>query len=151
MINEFREFIDRGSVVDLAVGIIIGAAFTTVVNSLVQDIIMPPIGLILGGVDFSNLYINLSDVEYASLAEAKLAGAATINYGIFLNSVIQFLIVAAATFFVVRGAIRLHGDLTDSADEEAEEITTQPCPFCVSEISLKASRCPFCTSALETA
>lgn len=148
MIEEFRKFIDRGSVIDLAIGIIIGAAFTSVVNSLVNDIIMPPIGLLLGGVDFSNLYINLSGVEYASLAEAQLAGAATINYGLFINALIQFLIVAFTTFFIVRGAIRIHGELTEGDEDEAEETKTQECPYCVTKIHKDATRCPFCTSTL---
>ncbi|MDX1436344.1 MAG: large conductance mechanosensitive channel protein MscL [Anaerolineales bacterium] len=150
MMVEFQKFVNRGSVIDLAVGIIIGAAFTTVVNSLVNDILMPPIGLILGGVDFSNLYINLSGEEYASLAEAQVAGAATINYGIFINALIQFLIVSLATFFLVRGAIRIHAELTDEKEKE-EQQTTKSCPYCLSEIGLGATRCPFCTSQLEPA
>lgn len=108
MFKEFREFINRGNVVDLAVGIIIGAAFTTIVNSLVNDIIMPPIGLVTGGVDFSDLFINLSGVDYASLAEAKKAGAATINYGVFVNAVINFLIVSFAVFILVKNVNRLN-------------------------------------------
>lgn len=105
-VNDFKAFIARGNVVDLAVGIIIGAAFTTIVNSLVKDIIMPPIGMIAGGVDFSDLYINLSGVDYPSLAEATAAGAATINYGVFINAVINFLIVAFAVFVLVKQVAR---------------------------------------------
>jgi large conductance mechanosensitive channel len=151
MAEDFRKFINRGSVVDLAIGIIIGAAFTSVVNSLVNDILMPPIGLILGGVDFTDLYINLSGQEYASLAEAQLAGAATINYGIFLNTIIQFLIVALATFFLVKGVTRLHAELTEGKNKQNGEATSRECPYCRSEIKLAASRCPYCTSELEAA
>lgn len=107
MIKEFREFISRGSVVDMAVGIIIGAAFTAIVQSLVNDIVMPPIGLLLGGIDFSNLFIQLSDGEFASLAEAQEAGAATINYGIFINAVLTFLVVAFVIFLVIRQINRM--------------------------------------------
>lgn len=108
MFKEFRDFINRGNVVDLAVGIIIGAAFTTIVNSLVNDIIMPPIGVLTGGVDFSDLFINLSGGDYASIAEAKKAGAATINYGVFVNAVINFLIVSFAVFILVKNVNRLN-------------------------------------------
>jgi large conductance mechanosensitive channel len=107
MLKEFKEFISRGNVIDLAVGIIIGAAFTAIVNSLVEDIIMPPIGFVMGGIDFSNYFINLSGGEYRSLAEAQAAGAATINYGKFVNAVINFLIVAFAVFMLVRAVNRL--------------------------------------------
>lgn len=106
MLNEFKDFINKGNVVDLAVGIIMGAAFGTIVTSLVNDVIMPPIGLILGGIDFSSLFINLSGTEYASLAEAKKAGAATINYGVFINAVINFMIVAFAVFILVKNVNR---------------------------------------------
>lgn len=143
MLKQFRDFISRGNVIDLAVGIIIGAAFTTVVNSLVNDILMPPIGMILGGVDFSNLFVTLSDGTYDSLAEAQAAGAATLNYGLFINALINFLIVAAALFFIVQTLNRL------KAEEEAAEPSTRPCPHCISEISIQATRCPHCTSALE--
>jgi large conductance mechanosensitive channel len=144
MFREFREFAMRGNVVDLAVGIIIGAAFGKIVTSLVNDILMPPIGRLLGRVDFSNLFINLSGQSYTSLAEAKTAGAPTLNYGIFLNTVIDFLIVAFAIFLLVRFINRL------SRQPEAAP-TTRECPFCLSVIPLRATRCPHCTSALQAA
>lgn len=128
MWKEFREFIARGSVIDLAVGIIIGAAFTGIVNSLVNDIIMPPVGVIVGNVDFSELYINLTDVEYESLAAAQEAGAATINYGKFINAVINFLIVAFAVFLLVRAVNRMmrqHEQPEEAAPEPPAEPTTE--------------------------
>ena len=139
--EEFRKFIARGNVMDLAVGLVIGAAFATVVGSFVEDILMPPIGLALGGVDFSNLYVNLSGGQYASLAEAKQAGAATINYGLFLNNIITFLIVAFAVFLVVRAYNRMRMPETVAATEAA-------CPFCQIPIPLAATRCGHCTSQL---
>jgi large conductance mechanosensitive channel len=147
MFREFREFAMRGNVVDLAVGIIIGAAFGKIITSLVNDIIMPPVGLLLGGVDFSNLFINLSGQPYASLVEAKAAGAPTINYGIFLNNVIDFVIVAFAIFLLVRFINRL------SRQPEAAPAApnTRECPFCLSSIPLRATRCPQCTSTLQAA
>ena len=147
MFREFREFAMRGNVVDLAVGILIGAAFGKIVTSLVNDIVMPPIGLLLGRVDFSSLFINLSGQPYASLAEAKAAGAPTINYGVFLNSVIDFVIVAFAVFLLVRFINRLsrQPEVTPAAP------TTRECPFCVSSIPLRATRCPQCTSTLQAA
>jgi large conductance mechanosensitive channel len=147
MFREFREFAMRGNVVDLAVGILIGAAFGKIVTSLVNDIVMPPIGLLLGRVDFSSLFINLSGQPYASLAEAKAAGAPTINYGVFLNSVIDFVIVAFAIFLLVRFINRLsrQPEVTPAAP------TTRECPFCVSSIPLRATRCPQCTSTLQSA
>jgi large conductance mechanosensitive channel len=145
--REFREFAMRGNVVDLAVGIIIGAAFGKIITSLVNDLLMPPIGLLLGRVDFSNLFINLSGQPYASLAEARAAGAPTINYGIFLNSVIDFLIVAIAIFLLVRSINRL----TRERERVPEAPTTKDCPFCFSAIPLRATRCPQCTSALQAA
>ncbi len=144
MLKEFKEFIMRGNVVDLAVGVIIGAAFGTIVSSLVNDIIMPPVGLLLGGVNFSNLFINLSGGEFASLAAAQEAGAATINYGLFINHLINFLIVALAIFLLVRQVNRLQ----EEEEAPAEEPTTKECPFCHTEIPLAASRCPNCTSQL---
>lgn len=144
MLKEFKEFIMRGNVVDLAVGVIIGAAFGTIVSSLVNDILMPPVGLLLGGVDFSNLFINLSGGEFASLAAAQEAGAATINYGLFINHLINFLIVALAIFLLVRQVNRLQ----EEEEAPAEEPTTKECPFCHTEIPLAASRCPNCTSQL---
>ncbi|MGB9594578.1 MAG: large conductance mechanosensitive channel protein MscL [Anaerolineae bacterium] len=142
MLKEFKEFAMRGNVVDMAVGIIIGAAFGKIITSLVNDIIMPPIGLLLGGVDFSNLYLNLSGGSYPSLAEAKAAGAATVNYGVFLNTVIDFIIVAFAIFLVVRAINRMRRQPAPA------EPTTKECPFCLSKVPMKATRCPFCTSEL---
>jgi large conductance mechanosensitive channel len=144
MLSDFRKFIARGNVLDMAVGIIIGAAFTSIVNSLVNDVIMPPIGLIMGGVDFSNLFVNLSGSQYASLAEAKAAGAATINYGLFLNAVISFLIVAFATFMLVRSLARLQ------RKEEAAPVapTEKVCPQCLFKIPVAARRCGHCTQEL---
>lgn len=144
MWKEFRDFAMRGNVVDLAVGIIIGAAFGKIVTSLVSDILMPPIGILLGKVDFSNLFINLSGKPYASLADAKAAGAATINYGLFVNSIIDFVIVAFAVFLLVRQVNRL-----TKKPEAVVAPTTKECPYCASTIALKATRCPHCTSELK--
>ncbi len=141
MLKEFREFAMRGNVIDLAVGVIIGAAFGKIVTSLVNDIIMPPLGLILGRVDFSNLFLDLSGKSYASLAAAKAAGAPTVNYGVFVNNVLDFLIVAFAVFLLVRGVNRLY-----RAPPPAP--TTRPCPYCLSAVPLAATRCPACTSAI---
>lgn len=144
MLQEFRKFVARGNVIDLAVGIVIGAAFTTVVKSFVDDILMPPIGRITGGVDFSNLFINLSEGSYSSLAEAREAGAATINYGLFLNNVISFLIVAFAVFLLVQSYSRLR-----TLEEAAPPAPTEKeCPFCRMRIPREASRCGHCTSEL---
>jgi large conductance mechanosensitive channel len=149
MWNEFRKFIARGNVLDMAVGIIIGAAFTTVVKSLVDDIIMPPIGRLTGGVDFSNLFINLSGGEFASLADAKAAGAATINYGLFLNNVISFLIVAFAVFLLVRAYNRLIETVTRKNAEEAPPPPSEKeCPYCRYKIPVAATRCGHCTSEI---
>ena len=148
MLKEFREFAMRGNVVDLAVGVIIGAAFGKIVSSLVADIIMPPLGLILGQVDFSNLFINLSSQNYATLAEAKQAGAATINYGLFINTVLDFVIIAFAIFILIRQINRLQRRNTQEAVPPA---TTKPCPFCFTAIPIQATRCPSCTSHLEEA
>jgi large conductance mechanosensitive channel len=151
MFKEFKEFAMRGNVVDMAVGIIIGAAFGTIVKSLVDDIIMPPIGLLLGRVDFSNLFLVIKQGAvagtFATVAEAHKAGAVTINYGIFINTVISFLIVAFAVFMLIRGLNKL------KREEEAppEEPTTKECPKCFSTISINASRCAFCTSELPAA
>jgi large conductance mechanosensitive channel len=147
MLREFREFAMRGNVVDLAVGIIIGAAFGKIITSLVNDILMPPIGLLLGRVDFSNLFINLSGQPYASLAEAKAAGAPTINYGVFLNNVIDFLIVAFAIFLLIRFINRL----SRQWERAPAAPNTKECPFCFSAIPVRATRCPQCTSALQAA
>jgi large conductance mechanosensitive channel len=143
MLKEFKEFAARGNVVDLAVGVILGAAFGKIVTSLVDDILMPPIGLLLGGADFSNLFISLNGQAYASLPAAKEAGAPTINYGLFINSVISFLIVAFAVFLLVRQINRLRRQ-----EEPAAEPVVKECPFCCSTIPVKATRCPQCTSEL---
>ncbi len=150
MIREFKEFATRGNVMDMAVGIIIGAAFSTIVNSLVSDVIMPPIGLLLGNVDFANLFILLSagspGPPYTSLVEAQAAGAVTINYGVFINALISFLIVALVLFMIIRSMNRLR-----RAEEEAPaEPTTKECPYCLSTIPIKAVRCAHCTSELRT-
>jgi large conductance mechanosensitive channel len=150
MLKEFKAFIMRGNVLDLAVGIIIGAAFGTIVKSLVDDVIMPPIGLALGNVDFSNLFVLLKEgaktaPPYASLADAKAAGAVTINYGQFINNVVTFIIVAFAVFLVVRVANRLR------PPEAAEAPNTRDCPYCRMPIPVAATRCPQCTSELRGA
>jgi len=139
MLREFREFIARGNVLDLAVAVVIGAAFGRIVTSVVNDLLMPPIGLALGGADFSDLFIALNGMTYASLAEAEQAGAPTINYGRFLNTVIEFLIVAFAIFLLIRQVSRFRAPA-------AVPVTTRECPFCASAIPLKATRCPLCTS-----
>ena len=150
MIKEFKEFAVKGNVVDMAVGIIIGGAFGTIVKSLVDDVLMPPTGLLLGGVDFSNFFVVLKQGAkaagpYAALADAKAAGAVTLNYGIFLNAVISFLIVAFAVFMLVRSINVLR------RQEKAlpAEPTTKECPYCISTIAISASRCPNCTSELK--
>lgn len=135
----------RGSVIDLAIGIIIGAAFNDIVKSLVNDIIMPPIGVLLNNVDFTNLFINLSDGDYPSLAAAQEAGAATINYGLFINTVINFIIIAFVVFLIIKQVNRLQRP----PEEAPGEPTTKECPFCHTEIPLAAVRCPHCTSHLE--
>jgi large conductance mechanosensitive channel len=146
MLKEFKDFAMRGNVLDLAIGFIIGAAFSRIVTSLVNDIIMPPIGLALGKVDFSNLFINLSGTSYATLKQAQDAGAATINYGLFLNAVIDFVIVAFVIFLLIRQVNRLTAKPAPAAAP-----TTKECPFCISTIPLKARRCPHCTSELKAA
>jgi large conductance mechanosensitive channel len=147
MAKEFREFIARGNVMDLAVGVVIGAAFGKIVDSLVKDIIMPPLGLVTGGVDFTNLYMNLGDQEYASLAAAQEAGAPTINYGLFVNTIIQFLIVALAIFMIVKGYNRMRR----AERPEPAAPTEKECPYCHFKIPLAATRCAHCTSQLEAA
>lgn len=148
MLKEFREFAMRGNVVDMAVGIIIGAAFGTIVQSLVKDVIMPPIGLLLGNVDFTNLFVVLKGGAaagpYASLADAQKAGAVSINYGIFLNAVVSFLIVAFAVFMLVRGMNKLKRE----KEAAPADPTTKECPHCLSTIPIKATRCAHCTSEL---
>jgi large conductance mechanosensitive channel len=145
MLKEFKEFAMRGNVLDMAIGIIIGAAFGKIVTSLVEDLLMPPIGLLLGRVDFTNLFINLSDKSYDTLAAAKAAGAATLNYGMFVNTIINFLIVALAIFLLVRQVNRLKRQPEPAL---AAAPTTRECPYCLSTIAMKASRCPYCTSEL---
>jgi large conductance mechanosensitive channel len=144
MLKDFKEFAMRGNVVDMAVGIIIGAAFGTIVKSLVSDIIMPPIGLLLGNVDFTNLFAVLREGAaagpYASLAEAQEAGAVTMNYGVFINTIISFVIVAFAVFLLIRNINRL------KREEAPAEPTTKKCPHCLSTIPIKATRCAFCTA-----
>ena len=147
MLKEFKEFALRGNVVDMAVGIIIGGAFGTIVKSLVADVIMPPIGLLLGGVDFSNLFITLKEGAtagpYVNLASAQAAGAVVISYGVFINALISFLIVAFAVFLLIKSLNKLQ-----IQKPATEEITTKDCAFCYSTIPLKATRCPNCTSSL---
>jgi len=142
MWKEFKDFIARGNVVDLAVGIIIGLAFGKIVTSLVNDIIMPPIGLLLGKVDFNNLFINLSGKPYATLAAAKEAGAATINYCVFINTIIEFLIIALVVFLLVRQINKIMKPAAPPAPP------TKDCPYCYSAVPIKATRCPNCTSQL---
>lgn len=139
MFKEFKEFIMRGNVLDLAIGVIIGGAFGKIVTSLTEDIIMPPIGLLLGKVNFSNLYLNLSGQEFASLEEAKKAGAATINYGSFINVVVNFLIIAFVIFQIVKAVNRM------SKQPAPPDPTTKDCPHCLMSIPIKATRCGHCT------
>jgi large conductance mechanosensitive channel len=141
MLEEFKKFAMRGNVIDLAVGFIMGGAFGAIVSSLVNDIIMPPIGMILGRVDFKSLFIDLSGQGFKSLEEARKAGAATINYGVFINTVIDFLIVAFALFLLIRAINRITA-------KPAPPPTTKDCPYCLSAIPIKATRCPHCTSQL---
>jgi large conductance mechanosensitive channel len=145
MLKEFKDFIVRGNVLDLAVAVIIGGAFGKIVTSFVNDVLMPPIGLLLGGVDFANLFVSLDGKTYESLEVAKAAGAATVNYGLFLNTVIDFLIVAFVIFLVVRTANKLK---KPAPVAEPAAPTTKECPQCFSTISIKATRCPNCTSQL---
>jgi large conductance mechanosensitive channel len=151
MLKEFKEFAMRGNVVDMAVGIIIGAAFGTIIKSLVADIIMPPIGLLLGNVDFSDLFITLKDGThagpFATVSDAKAAGAVTINYGIFLNTIISFLIVAFAVFLLVRQM----NALKKKEEKPPAEPTTKECPYCLYTIPIAATRCGHCTSEIKTA
>jgi large conductance mechanosensitive channel len=140
MLKEFKEFVMRGNVVDLAIAVIIGAAFGKIITSFVEDVLMPPIGLALGNVDFSNLFINLSGKDFPSVAAAKAAGAATLNYGIFMNHIINFLIIAFAIFLLIKQINRMQ--------EPAPAPATKDCPYCFSGISLKATRCPHCTADL---
>jgi large conductance mechanosensitive channel len=148
MLKGFRDFVMRGNVVDLAVAVIIGAAFTKVVNSLVDDVIMPPIGLLLGNVDFSNLFVVLKQGvkaagPYATLGDAKAAGAVTLNYGLFLSTIITFLIVAFVVYLIVRGVTRM-----GMRQDAAAAAPTKECPYCLSKIPIKATKCAFCTADL---
>lgn len=158
MLRDFKEFIARGNVLDMTVGIVVGTAFAGIAKSLAADVIMPPIGLVLGKVDFGNLFLVIregtKDGPYATLAEAQAAGAVTLNYGVFINTVVSFLIVAFAVFLLVRGVNRLHRKREVAAAEAAEAVpvapTTRACPFCRLDVSLQAVRCPHCTSHLES-
>ena len=155
-INEFKKFALRGNVIDMAVGIIIGASFGKIVDSLVKDIIMPPLGLLLGKVDFTNLFLVLNDGTvagpYASLEAAQSAGAITLNIGLFLNTLISFIIVAFAVFILIKSINTLQDKMLaaekKAADKE-EAATTKTCPYCCSDIPLQATRCPHCTSKLK--
>jgi len=144
MLKEFKEFASKGNVIDLAVGVVIGAAFGKIVTSFVSDVLMPPIGLVLGKVDFSNLFINLSSKPAETLAEAKKLGIPTLNYGVFLNTTIDFLIVAFAIFLVVKRVNRLKREPAPAPVEP----TTKECPQCCTAVPIKAVRCPHCTSAI---
>jgi large conductance mechanosensitive channel len=146
MLKDFKEFAMRGNVLDLAVGVIIGAAFGKIITSFVNDVLMPPLGILVGGMDFTNLFYDLTGRGFNTLAEAKEAGAATINYGVFINTVIDFILVAFAVFILIRQVNRLKSQPAEAA------VTTKECPYCVSLVPLKAKRCPQCTSQLaETA
>jgi large conductance mechanosensitive channel len=145
MLKDFKSFIMRGNVLDLAVAVIIGGAFGQIVSSFVNDIIMPPVGLLLGNVNFKSLYLNLSTTSYPTLADAQAAGAPTINYGTFINNVVDFLIVAAVIFLVVRAVQRLE----NLRATEAPPPTTKECPYCFSTIPIQATRCAHCTSQLQ--
>jgi len=146
VLQEFKKFALQGNVLDMAIGIIIGAAFGKIVSSLVADVLMPPIGLLVGKIDFSSLFLNLSGQDYASLAAAKAAGAPTINYGIFLNNILDFLIVAFVIFLLVKQVNRLK-----AKEAPAASPATRDCPRCLSPVPLKASRCAHCTSDLQPA
>ena len=150
MLKEFKEFALRGRVLDMAVGIIIGSAFTSIVNSLVNDIIMPPFGWLLGGVEFEDFYLLVKSGSpagpYTTLADAQAAGAVTVNYGLFINAIITFLLVAMAMFLLVRAINRVQ---KGKERKESAEPTTKDCPYCLSSIPLEATRCPHCTSQLE--
>lgn len=147
MLKEFKEFISKGSVMDLAIGVIIGGAFSKIVSSLVDDIIMPLVGLLLGGADISNYFVTLDGGKYATLAEAQEAGAATLNYGVFINRIIDFLIIAFVLFLIIK-AINKARALTKKPEAEAAP-TTKECPYCKSTIDINATRCPNCTSELK--
>lgn len=144
MFKEFKEFIQRGSVIDLAIGLIMGSAFGKIITSLVNDVLMPPIGLLLGKVDFSNLFLNLSGGAYKTLEEAQTAGAVTINYGVFLNTIVEFIIIAFALFLVISRMNKMKRQ-----EPKPAEATQKTCPFCKTEIPIQATRCPHCTSELK--
>jgi len=146
MFKEFREFAVKGNVVDMAVGIVIGGAFGKIVTSFVSDVLMPPVGLMLGKVDFSNLFVSLNGIHYATLKEAKDAGAATLNYGLFLNTILDFSIVAFAMFLVISQINRLRKAI--EAPPPPPPPATKECPFCISAIPVKATKCAHCTSAV---
>ncbi len=149
LLEEFKKFAVRGNVIDMAVGVILGAAFGKIVSSLVSDLIMPPLGLLVGKVDFTKLFINLTSHPYATLADAKAAGAPTLNYGIFVNAVIDFVIVAFVVFLLVRQFNRMME--RRKKPEAPAPATTRDCPYCLSSIPLKATRCAHCTSELSPA
>jgi len=144
MLKDFKAFIMRGNVMDLAVGVIIGAAFGKIVSSFVSDILMPPLGLLLGKVDFTNLFVSLNGEKFKSLADAQAAGAPTLNYGLFINNVIDFLIIALVIFLLIRGLTKL-----TKKEEVPAEVTIRDCPYCQTSISKKATRCPNCTSEVK--
>lgn len=148
-ISEFKKFIMRGNVIDLAVGVIIGAAFQAIVKSLVDDIVMPVIGLITGGLDFSNWFVSLDGNKYATIKEATEAGAATLNYGNFISAVINFLIMALVIFCIVRAINKVADKVKKPEEVKEEEPTTKVCPYCKSEIAIDATKCPHCTSDVE--
>lgn len=141
MLKEFKEFAMRGNVIDMAVGVVIGVAFGKIIGSLVEDVVMPPIGLALGNVDFSNLFVNLSGKDYPSVAAAKAAGAATLNYGIFFNTILNFVIIAFAVFLVI-------WSFNKTKQPEPAAVSTKECPHCLSVIPIKATRCAHCTAEL---
>ncbi len=145
MFKEFKEFAMKGNVVDLAVGVVIGGAFGKIVTSLVNDIIMPLVGLLIGGVDFTNLFITLDGSNFSTLVEAQEAGAATLNYGLFIGAIIDFLIISFSIFMVIRQINKLK----KKEEVVVEEVTTKECNYCHTEIPIKATRCPHCTSNLE--
>jgi large conductance mechanosensitive channel len=144
MLKEFKEFIQKGNAIQLAIGFVMGAAFTAIVTSLVNDLIMPILGLVLSGADFSNKFIAMDGGDYATLVEAQEAGAATLAYGNFINAIISFLIIAFILFLIVKGLNSMR-----KAEEAEEEVTTKECPHCLSQVPLAATRCPQCTSQLE--
>ena len=143
MLKEFKEFVTRGNVLDLAVAVIIGGAFGKIITSFVNDVLMPPFGLLLGGVDFTNLFIPLDGQTYESLETAKTAGAATLNYGVFINTIIDFIIIALVIFLIVKAANKMKKPTPAAAP------TTKECPHCFTTISIKATRCPNCTSEIK--